>query len=133
MTSLVPASEGGHLKVDADVLEVVFGEPPLFRTSIPRKHIRSVTRVADRTNQTRGVHGGRGKWLVNRTTGDLVRIDVDPPAAAALTPSQVRLPSEPRGVLARLVLRFALRDRSSKVRQLTVSVEDPDAFVEALS
>jgi hypothetical protein len=55
-----------------------------------------------------GVHGWRGAWLVNGAASGLVSITVDPPVRAWAVGVPVRL------------------------RQLTVSLEDPDAFRAAL-
>ena len=55
-----------------------------------------------------GVHGWRGRWLVNGSSSGLVRITFDPPVAAR-------------------TMVFPLR-----VHTLRVSVEDPDGLVAAL-
>ena len=55
-----------------------------------------------------GVHGWRGRWLVNGSSDGLVRIEFDPPAPGR-------------------TLAFPLH-----VRTLRVSVEDPDDLVSAL-
>jgi hypothetical protein len=55
-----------------------------------------------------GVHGWRGRWLVNGSSGGLVRIGLDPPAPGR-------------------VLGFPLR-----VHTLRVSVEDPEGLLAAL-
>ena len=56
-----------------------------------------------------GVHGWRGKWLVNGSSSGLVRIDLDPPARARTGPFPIT------------------------VRELRVSVEDPEALVATLA
>jgi hypothetical protein len=56
-----------------------------------------------------GVHGWRGRWLVNGSSSGLVRIDLSPPVRGRMGPVPIR------------------------VRQLRVSVEDPDRLVAALT
>lgn len=55
-----------------------------------------------------GVHGWRGRWLVNGSSDGLVRVTIDPPATA-------------------LVCGFPV-----KVHTLRVSLDDPGSFIEAL-
>ena len=56
-----------------------------------------------------GVHGWRGRWLVNGSSSGLVRIDLSPPVRGRLGPVPIG------------------------VRQLRVSVEDPEGLVAALT
>jgi hypothetical protein len=56
-----------------------------------------------------GVHGWRGRWLVNGSSSGLVRIDLSPPVRGRMGPIPIG------------------------VRQLRVSVEDPDGLVAALT
>jgi hypothetical protein len=56
-----------------------------------------------------GVHGWRGRWLVNGSSSGLVRVDLCPPARGRMGPVPI------------------------SVRQLRVSVEDPDGLVAALA
>jgi hypothetical protein len=62
----------------------------------------------DRPVRAWGAHGWRGRWLVNASSQGIVRLDLDPPARATC-----------------LVLR-------PRVRDLRVSVDDPDGLVAAL-
>lgn len=78
-----------------------------FRISVPRSAVREVTAVPGR-RLTIGAHGWRGRWLVNTATGPLVRVRIDPAA-----------PGRALGLPIR-------------VRELTVSVEDVDAFLSDL-
>jgi hypothetical protein len=55
-----------------------------------------------------GVHGWRGRWLVNGSSSGIVRIELDPPARGRVVGVPVR------------------------VRELRVAVEDPDGLVAAL-
>lgn len=129
-----PSLKDGVISVDAHSVRVSLGEPPVFEVTIPRERIRSVERAADLAGRTRGVHGGRGRWLVNRSGRDLVTIHVEPEVEASLALSRVRLKDDPeiqRRRFARTLLGIILRDRTVKVRELTVSVVDPDRFVDA--
>ena len=56
-----------------------------------------------------GVHGWRGRWLVNGSSSGLVRIDLSPPVRGRLGPVPIG------------------------VRQLRVSVVDPEGLVAALT
>jgi hypothetical protein len=78
-----------------------------FGTQMPRTSIRSARRV--RNAISIGVHGWRGRWLVNGSAGPLVAIAIDPPARARVLGFPVRL------------------------RELIVSVDDPDALIRELS
>jgi hypothetical protein len=63
----------------------------------------------DRRVWSWGVHGWRGKWLVNGSSSGLVRIDLEPGAHARTGPVPIT------------------------VRELTVSVEDPEGLIAALA
>ena len=56
-----------------------------------------------------GVHGWRGRWLVNGSSSGLVRIDLSQPVRGRMGPIPIG------------------------IRQLRVSVEDPDGLVAALT
>jgi hypothetical protein len=56
-----------------------------------------------------GVHGWRGRWLVNGSSSGIVRIDLEPRGRARVGPVP------------------------TTVRELRVSVEDPQGLVEALA
>jgi len=56
-----------------------------------------------------GAHGWRGRWLVNGSANGLVQVTIDPPQHGRC-------------------LVFAIR-----VRQLTLSLDDPDGFVAVLN
>ena len=55
-----------------------------------------------------GVHGWRGRWLVNGAAGPLVALEIEPPVRARVIGIPVRL------------------------RELFVSVDDPDAVIAEL-
>ena len=78
-----------------------------FSAELPRSSIRSARRAG--TAISIGVHGWRGRWLVNGAAGPLVAVTIDPPAPARVLGVPIRL------------------------RELTVSVDDPDAAAGELS
>jgi len=92
---------GGHLECRAGVRAWAFSL---------RAPLSAVTAVAldDRRVLSWGVHGWRGRWLVNGSSSGIVRIDLDPP------------------VRGRAVF-FPVR-----VRELRIAVDDPDGLVAAL-
>jgi len=93
-----------YLELDDESLRVQMGWS--FRARVPRRSIRSANRDHDRWSI--GVHGFRGRWLVNGAAGPIVAIAIDPPAPAYVVGVPIQL------------------------RELLVSVDDPDALVDAL-
>jgi len=79
-----------------------------FRAEIP---VHQITAVEPREGFPGGigVHGWRGRWLVNGATTGLVALTIDPPVRAWATGIPIHL------------------------RQLVLSLEDPDAVVAALA
>jgi hypothetical protein len=78
-----------------------------FRLDAPRARVRSVARDHGRVWGW-GAHGWRGRWLVNGSSQNLVRVEFDPGVRARCAGVGVR------------------------VDVLRVSVEDPDGLVAAL-
>lgn len=78
-----------------------------FRAEFSRASIRCPRRFRNKVSV--GVHGGRGGWLVNGAQGPLVAFGLDPPSQARVYGVPVRL------------------------RELAVSVDDPDALIAELS
>jgi hypothetical protein len=78
-----------------------------FRATIDRESIRSVSDDHDRVTGW-GAHGWRGVWLVNGSSGGIVRIELEPPGRATVCGVPVEL------------------------RVLRVSVEDPVGLRECL-
>jgi hypothetical protein len=78
-----------------------------FRARIPRSAITGARTVSGRVGGI-GVHGWRGRWLVNGSMDKIVGLDIDPPVRAVATGIPVRL------------------------RYLSLSLENPDAFLAAL-
>ena len=130
--TIAPGTTGGGIGLDEGTLRVEYGDPPSFSIAIPRDLIVSVDRRPDLPGRTRGIHGRRGSWLVNRSGEGLVRITLRRSVSAALKPSRaVDSMDEVRGALGKVV-RFLTRDRTIDVRELTVAVSEPDEFVQAL-
>jgi hypothetical protein len=79
-----------------------------FRLDAPRATVADARRDLTRVWGW-GAHGWGGRWLVNGSSSGLVRIDFEPRARGRVTGVPVR------------------------VRELRVSVEDPDGLVAALT
>lgn len=99
------------VELDAAELRVRMGS---FKLDIPRSSVRSVRRSQAKVGGTAGVHGTRGRWLVNGSAKGLVELALDPPCR--VSPS--------------IDTMFGLGP--SRVSQLTVSLEDPDGFILAM-
>jgi hypothetical protein len=94
-----------RVSVDADRVRVRMGWG--FRADMARGSIVDAAIDNDPVGGI-GVHGWRGRWLVNGAAAGLVRLQIDPPVRAFASGVPVRL------------------------RQLRVSVEDPDGLLAAL-
>jgi hypothetical protein len=119
--------EGGGVEVDEDHVRVTLGRAPLFDVSIPRASIRRVEELPDGSVTSTGVHGAFGKWLVNRSSKGLVRLDIRPPARASMNLGAVTTARLPRPIS------WLLRQRTVKLRRLTLSLDDPRRFIDSLS
>ena len=95
-----------RVELDAEHLRVRMG--PSFRADIPLGSIRSITPLRGLPGGI-GVHGWRGRWLVNGSIRGIVTIEIDPPVRARMLGVPVKL------------------------KTLQVSVEEPDALISALS
>jgi hypothetical protein len=104
-TALGITPRWAYLDVAPDLVRVRMGWG--FCVDIPRPSIRSVRRI--RNAVSIGVHGWRGRWLVNGASGPLVAVAIEPSAPARVMGFPIRL------------------------RELSVSVDDPDAVIAALS
>jgi hypothetical protein len=100
-----------RVEVDAGQIRVRMGS---FKLDIPRSSLRSVQRSRARVGGTTGVHGRRGRWLVNGSAEGLVVLAID--QLCHISPSIDTL--------------FGLGP--SRVNQLTVSLDDPDGFIAAV-
>jgi hypothetical protein len=78
-----------------------------FRARVPRTAITGASAVSGRVGGI-GVHGWRGRWLVNGSMDKIVGVDIDPAVRAVATGIPVHL------------------------RYLALSLENPDAFLAAL-
>ena len=99
----------GGVEVDPAVLRV---RVPDFHLDIPRGSVRSAARSDHQTRGTIGVHGRRGRWLVNGSHDGLVELAIDPPCY---------LPRQLSTVF-----------RKVKVSSLIISLVDPDGFIAAV-
>ena len=95
-----------HVTVGSDALDVRMGWA--FHARVPRDRIAHVAQV-ERPFIGWGVHGWRGRWLVNGSLQGVVAVEIDPPIRARVTFVPVRL------------------------RTLYLSLADPDAFEAALA
>ena len=80
-----------------------------FHADVPRADIRRVVAATERPFFAWGVHGWRGRWLVNGSSDGIVRVEIDPPARAWTLGIPVRL------------------------RIVYISLADPDGFITALT
>jgi hypothetical protein len=94
-----------RVELDDDELQVTMGWA--FRARIPRSAITGARSVTGRVGGI-GVHGWRGRWLVNGSMERIVGIDVEPAARALAVGFPVHL------------------------HYLSLSLENPDAFLAAL-
>ena len=109
MTPMLLGPRYSTVRVHDDLVSVQMGIGGWgFAASVPRASISEATRVAGPVLGW-GVHGWRGLWLVNGSSKGLVRMTLEPRARGRC-------------------LGFPLR-----IRQLTVSLADPDGFVKAVS
>ena len=106
LVSLGMGPDWSGIELDAHELHVYMGWA--FRLRVPRAHVRGAKAVTGPVGGV-GVHGWRGRWLVNGSMRGIVAIDIDPPARA----TAVGLPAS--------------------VHRLAVSAEDPGALVAALA
>lgn len=104
-TALVLLPSDSYVELEGDHVAVRMGWA--FRASFPRSAIARAHRL-DARPLSRGVHGFAGRWLVNGAGDRLLGIELDPIQRARVLGIPVRL------------------------RQLIVSVDDPDALAAQL-
>lgn len=93
--------------IDPDEVRIRMGWA--FRATIDRRSMGAQA-VADTSPWAGiGVHGWRGRWLVNGSVSGIVRIDIDPPSRARVMGVPIRL------------------------HTLLVSLDDPDGFLAGLT
>jgi hypothetical protein len=105
LTLLGLAPKRSFVDLDDGTMRVKLGWG--FSARIPQERVVAARPVPP-VRFTIGAHGWRGRWLVNGARDGLVEIDLAEPVRA-------------------FTLGFPIR-----LRQLVVSMEDPDAFLEAL-
>lgn len=105
MALLGMAPRNSFVELDDHEVDVRMGWA--FRTRIPRSSIRSAAEHHG-TPWGFGVHGWRGRWLVNGSSKGLVRIEIAPATRARVLGVPVTL------------------------RELTVAMADPAELIEAL-
>jgi hypothetical protein len=103
VTGLTPTRS--YLEIEDERLRVRMGYA--FRADVPLVSVRSAERAPD-SPLSIGVHGWRGRWIVNGAASPMVAISIDPPARARMLGLPVSL------------------------RELRVSIDDPEALVAAL-
>lgn len=96
--------KNSELRVEAGELHVKMGWA--FSAAIPLTSIKSVEPITTRVYSA-GVHYGFGRWLVNGSYKGLVKLTIEPAAQAKMW------------------------KRSATVRELWISVTDPDALIAA--
>jgi len=105
--ALVAPLAGRHGRVDVDDSHVEVHVGAVFRASIPRSSIRTAAPWTGRVTGY-GAHGWRGTWLVNGSGRGLVALTLQPDGRGWVTGVPVRL------------------------RELRLSLEDPEGFLAAL-
>lgn len=108
LTAIGLRKSAAYVELDDSALAVRMGWS--FSARVPLDAIDGV-KALDRKYLSIGVHGWNGNWLVNGQQDQLVRIHIDPAAkiSARVGPAPVKL------------------------TQLTVSLDEPDAFVTAVT
>lgn len=102
---LLPPS-ASYVEVGADEVRVRMSWA--FRARIPRWTVASVTPYGSPVFSW-GVHGWAGRWLVNGSSRGILSVKLEPPARASMMGFPVRL------------------------KELLVSVEDPEGLAHALA
>jgi hypothetical protein len=99
----------GRSGVTVDGASVVVRMGWAFRARFPVEAIQAVEANQPMPFLGWGVHGWKGRWLVNGTSKSLVRLDLEPAQPARMTGWPIQL------------------------RQLWISIEDQDGLVAALT
>ena len=109
MTVLLAGPRHSRIRVDDDRLRVKMGVGGwTFSANLPRSSVTEVKQVNGPV-WSWGAHGWNHRWLVNGSSDGLVSLTLDPPARARTVGIPLR------------------------VRELTLSLADPDEFVRTLS
>jgi hypothetical protein len=99
----------GGVAVDSTMLRVRMAD---FHLDVPRSSVRSAARSEHPTRGTIGVHGRRGRWLVNGSHDGLVELAIEPPCYTSRNPSTIF--------------------RRMRVSSLVISLVDPEGFIAAV-
>ncbi len=99
---------GAHGAAVVDDTHLVVRYGIMFRAAIPRSALGAPARYHGRVYSW-GVHGWRGRWLVNGSSHGIVVLAVEPRQRAYVMGWPIRL------------------------RELAISLDDPDGFVAALA
>jgi hypothetical protein len=94
------------VELDGDTMHVRMGWA--FRARVPRADITGARALTGRVGGV-GVHGWRGRWLVNGSMENIVGIDIEPSARAVAVGIPVHL------------------------HYLSLSLEDPEGFLAAVA
>jgi hypothetical protein len=106
---VLPKGRRARVEVSDHDFYVKFGRG--FESRFPLTSVRQIGHMpAEWVNATRGVHGGHGAWLVNGSRRGLVRLILDPPAMARTGAGGLWI--------------------SVEVRELRLSLEDPDGLIQ---
>ena len=95
-----------YVEVGPEVVTIRMGAA--FRAGVPRRSVRSAA-LDHRPVRAWGAHGWRGRWLVNGSSENVVRVEIDPVARAHVLGFPVML------------------------RELRASMVDPQALIAALA
>jgi hypothetical protein len=128
-----------QVTVKDDCLWVSLGDPPIFALVVPLAGIKSAARAPDLPPDSKRLRfpasGSRGKWCAVTAATGLVRLEFDPPARARyhIRGAMFGERQAPKtGRLMRPLFAAIARDRSPRVTELIISVDDPDSFIAAL-
>jgi hypothetical protein len=106
LTILLLPQRWSYVNVGADMVYASMGWA--FQTKFARLDVEKTERLPD-VKVTAGAHGWRGRWLVNGASGPIVAIKLRDPVRAFLLGMPITL------------------------RELRVSIEDPEGLMAALS
>jgi hypothetical protein len=107
MAALGMSTRRSCVEIDGDTVRVRMGWA--FQADIHRRSIVGAERRDGYVWWAYGVHGGGGRWIVNGTGHNIVKVRIDPPARARVIGVRVKL------------------------RELWVSLEDPDGFLATIA
>ena len=107
MGALGMSPHRSYVEIDGDTIRARMGWA--FQADIHRRAIVSAERRKGYVWWAYGVHGGRGRWIVNGSGHNIAKLRLDPPARARVLGVPIKL------------------------RELWVSLEDPDGFLAAIA